>query len=120
MRLNVAERLNLLTICINYQKKFSPDLTSNKVITGFIADLGFDQEELDKLQFSKNGTDWNKSEDKFKEIKIGNKVKEIIQDKLKKLDQEGKLNFLKHFGLCEKFSYEPQEESKVDKKVEKR
>ena len=110
MQLNTSERLNLLSICIDFTKEDSLDLTSNKVMTDFTNDLGFNQEELDKLQFSKNGTDWNKSENKFKEIKVGNKVKEIMQDELKKLDKKGKLSFLKHFSLCEKFGYEPQEE----------
>lgn len=109
MRFNTAERINLLSICVNWTKRDSLDLTSNKVVADFVNDLGFNQEELDKLQFSKSGTDWNKAEDKSKEIKVGNTVKEIIQDGLKKLDEGKKLNFLKHSSLCEKFGYQPEE-----------
>lgn len=85
------------------------DLTSNKVMSDFANDLGFNQEELDKLQFSKSGSDWNKAEDKLKEIKVGNRVREIIQGELKKLDTEKKLNFLEHSSLCEKFGYQPED-----------
>lgn len=109
MRLNTSERINLLSICVNWIKGDSLDLTSNKVMADFVNDLGFNQEELDKLQFSKSGTDWNKVEDKYKEIKVGNKVREVIQDELKKLDEEKRLSFLKHSSLCEKFDYQPEE-----------
>lgn len=112
MRLNVSERLSLLSISIDCAKACSFDLTSSKVMADFTNDLGFEQEEIDKLKFSKSGTDWNKSEDKLKEIRVGNRVKEIVKSELEKLDKRGELSFLKHFGLCEKFGYEPQEESK--------
>lgn len=109
MKLNISERLNLLSICVDWTKKDSLDLTSNKVMADFANDLGFNQEELDKLQFSKSGTGWNKAEDKSKEIKVGSRVKEVIQDELEKFDKEGKLNFLEHSSLCEKFVYQPEE-----------
>jgi len=109
MKLNTSERINLLSICVNWTKRDPWDLTSNRVMADFVNDLGFNQEELDKLQFSKSGTDWNKAEDKVKEIKVGDRVKEIIQDELKKLDVEKKLNFLEHSSLCEKFSYQPED-----------
>lgn len=109
MKLNTSERINLLSICVNWAKRDSLDLTSNKVMTDFANDLGFNQEELDKLQFNKSGTDWDKAEDKSKEIRVGSKVKEIMQNELKKLDEESKLSFLEHSSLCEKFSYQPEE-----------
>lgn len=108
MKFNISERLNLLPVC----KGYSFDLTSNKVMADFANDLGFSQEELDKLKFNKNATDWDKTEDRFKEIKVGNKVKEVIQNELQKLDKKDKLSFLKHFNLCEKFNYEPKKKQK--------
>jgi len=109
MKLNTSERINLLSICVNWTKRDSLDLTSNKVMADFANDLGFSQEELDKLQFSKSGTEWNKAEDKSKEIKVGDRVKEIIQSELKKFGEEKRLNFLEHSSLCEKFNYQPEE-----------
>lgn len=109
MELNTSERLSLLSICTNWGKRDPLDLTSNKVMVDFANDLGFSQEELDKLQFSKSGTGWNKVGDKPKEIKVGKRVKEVIKDTLKKLDEEKKLSFLEHSSLCEKFDYQPEE-----------
>lgn len=109
MRFNTAERINLISMCKSWSQD-PLDFTSSKVVTDFVDDLGFNQEELDKLQFKKSGTDWNKAEDKPKEIKVGSRVKEVIQDELKKLDKEKKLNFLEHSSLCEKFDYQPEEE----------
>ena len=109
MKLNVSERLLLLFMCVNWEKRYLPNLTSKKVMFDFGNDLGFTQEEIDKLEFNKNVTDWNKKEDKAKEIKVGNRVQEIIQNELRGLERKGKLNFIKHFSLCEKFGYVPQE-----------
>lgn len=109
MKFNTSERINLLSMCINWAKRDLLDLTSNRVMADFANDLGFSQEELDKLQFSKSGTDWNKAEDKSKEIKVGNRVKETMQNELKKLDEVKKLSFLEHSSLCEKFGYQPEE-----------
>lgn len=109
MKLNVSERFSLLFICDNWAKKDLPDLIFNKVMAVFANDLGFDQDEIDRLKFNKNASDWSKAEDKLKEVRVGNGVKKIVQNGLQKLDKKGELNFLKHFSLCEKFGYEPRE-----------
>lgn len=114
MKFNTNERLLLLSICINYQKNNIPDLISYKLVLNFIDNLGFDQNEIDKLNFNFDAKEvnWNRKEDRPKEIKVSNQVKRVVKQELTKYDKKKQLNFLKHFSLCEKFGYEP----KLDKK----
>ena len=126
MKFNTAERINLISICRAWAAEVKTDFVSMKVMKDFMGVLGFEQEEIDRLKFEvkPTGTSWNRSEDKEKEIKTVDRVKEIVKEELAKYDKEKQLNFLKHFSLCEKFNYEPQEEpeeeTKIDKKVEKK
>lgn len=103
-------------MCKSWSMDTKTDYVSMKVMNDFMGDLGFGQSEIDALDFKvkKTGTSWNRSKDKPKEVKVVERVKEIIQDELGKYDKLKQLNFLKHFSLCEKFEYQPKEaESKV-------
>ena len=115
MKFITAERINLIAICRAWAAEVKTDFVSMKVMKDFMSALGFDQEEIDRLQFEvkPTGTSWNRQEDKPKEFKVVDRVKEIIRQELGKYDKESQLNYLKHFSLCEKFGYEPQEESKL-------
>jgi len=122
MKFNTAERINLISMCRAWAADTKTDFVSMKVMKDFMSVLGFEQEEIDALQFEvkPTGTSWNRSKDKEKEIKTVDRVKEIIRQELAKYDKEKQLNFLKHFSLCEKFGYEPQEETMPDVEIEKK
>ncbi len=100
MELNIAERVNLISMykswLVNTKTDF--DFTSMKVMNDFASNIGFTQDEIDKLQ---------KSKDKFIEVKVVDRVKEVINKELENYDRVKQLNFLKHFSLCEKFGYQP-------------
>lgn len=120
MKLNTAERINLISMCKSWSIDAKTDFTSMKVMNDFMGDLGFSQDEIDDLQFEvkKNGTSWNRDKDKPKEIKVVDRVKEVIRGELAKYDKAKQLNFLKHFSLCEKFEYQPAEAEPKVKEAE--
>jgi len=111
MKLNTDERINLLSICKFWLVNMQGDYVSLKVVNDFIDSIGFTQEEIDRLQFevSLKGTSWNRKADRQKEVKVVNRIREIIKEELRKYDRAGQLNFLQHFNLCEKFGYQPED-----------
>ena len=118
MKFNTAERINLISMCRSWAADTKTDFVSMKVMKDFMGLLGFEQHEIDKLKFEvkPTGTSWDRAADSEKEIKVMDRVKEIIREELGKYDKAKQLNFLKHFGLCEKFGYEPKEEKKETEK----
>jgi len=111
MKLNTAERINLISMCKTWSVDAKTDFVSMKVMNDFMSNLGFNQDEIDRLKFEvkPNGTSWNRKEDRPKEIKVADRAKEVIKEELAKYDKSKQLNFLKHFSLCEKFGYQPEE-----------
>ena len=99
--LSVLERLVLLS--------FLPkegDFTTIKLLRKLRENLSFDEEEHKKLVFVQEGDQvrWNEdvSAGMTKQIPIGEKQANIIQDALKKLNAEKKLTN-DYFSLYEKF-----------------
>lgn len=120
MLFNTAERINLISMCKSWSVDTKTDYVSMKVMNDFIGKLGFEQSEIDALDFQvkKGGTSWNRDKDKPKEVKVVDRVKDIIKEELGKYDKAKQLNFIKHFSLCEKFGYQPVEEKTEEKKTE--
>jgi hypothetical protein len=92
MVLNVKERLLLGGILPN-----QGDFTTLKIITKLQHELSFSEEEHKLLQFKSipetSSINWNSDAEKDvqKDIPIGEKAMDIIQEALKKLNNEKKL-----------------------------
>jgi len=105
-KLNVLERIVLMGIL-----PANASYANYKIITELKATLSFSEKELKKFDIKdiadpKTGqgrTVWSASaNNEFKDINIGDKVKEIIRIELEKLDKEGKIN-QDNISLYEKF-----------------
>lgn len=98
-KLTVMERLVLLNILPK-----EGDFTTIKLLRKLRENLSFDEEEHKKLMFVQDGDQvrWNMEALTDKHIAIGEKAGDIIQDALKKLNDEKKLTN-EHFSLYEKF-----------------
>lgn len=88
MKLKVFERISLLGILPK-----EGDFATLKIIRQLREDLSFSEEEHKSLniQMVGEGISWDQEKDKGKDIKIGDKAKEIISDALKQLDKQKKL-----------------------------
>lgn len=97
--LTVVERLVLLNILPK-----EGDFTTIKLLRKLRENLSFDEDEHKKLNFVQDGDQvkWNQEALADKQIAIGEKMADIIQDALKKLNTEKKLTN-EHFTLYEKF-----------------
>jgi len=99
MKLNVAERLVLLSVLPE-----QGDFTTLKVIRTLRETLSFSEDEHKEYQFVQEGMSvrWNDKAEQEKDITIGEKANDIIVLALSKLNEEKKLK-MEHFGLYEKF-----------------
>jgi len=100
MLLTAKERIILLSILPNENTNY----ITLKVVHDLKMNAALSDEEFDKVETNEQSTrieGLNKIPDK--EIKIGNKAKEIVLNSLVKLDKANKLTF-DHFTLCEKFN----------------
>jgi len=97
--LTVIERLVLLNILPK-----EGDFTTIKLLRKLRENLSFDEEEHEKLQFQQDGDQvrWNMTAVQSKHIAIGEKMTDIVQSALEKLNSEKKL-MDEHFSLYEKF-----------------
>jgi len=100
MKLDVAERINLLSI-LPQEGSF----LTLKIIRELRETLSFTEKEHKTLQFKQledGRVSWNTKAAKEKDIEIGKKAKSIIKEKLAELDEQKKLKD-NHFSLYEKF-----------------
>jgi len=97
--LTVVERLVLLNILPK-----EGDFTTIKLLRKLRENLSFDEDEHKKLNFVQDGDQvrWDMKAVVEKHIAIGEKMTDIIQGALKKLNDEKKLTD-EHFTLYEKF-----------------
>jgi len=105
-KLNVLERIVLMGIL-----PANASYANYKIITELKAALSFSEKELKKFgikeltdpKTGKGHTTWFQTANtQFKDIQMGEKVKEIIKVELEKLDKEGKIN-QDNISLYEKF-----------------
>lgn len=99
MKLNVAERLNLLGIL-----PAQGDFVTLKIVRKLREALTFDEAELAVLNVKQDGdrVTWNPEADSNKDVEIGEKATDIVVASLKKLNDEKKLTN-QHYSLYEKF-----------------
>jgi hypothetical protein len=97
--LSVLERLVLLSILPK-----EGDFTTLKLVRKLRESLSFDEGEHEKLKFVQDGDQvrWNETAVPPRHMPIGEKMSDLIQDALKKLNDEKKLRE-DHFSLYEKF-----------------
>lgn len=105
MKLDVRERLVLLSVL-----PAEGNFVTLKVVRKLRESLSFSEEEIKGYKFvygvnqetNQNQVTWDNSIEQSKSIEIGTQAKTIIQDALKKLDEQEKLRD-EHFTLCVKF-----------------
>ena len=99
MQLNVQERLILLR-----ELPQAGDITTIKIVHKLRQDLSFSEEEheLYKIEYKDGMIHWDDTNKEIKDIDIKSKAYSIIQDTLKKLDDEKKITE-EHLPLYEKF-----------------
>jgi len=97
--LTVLERLVLLSVLPK-----EGDFVTLKLVRKLRENLSFDEAEIKELNFAQDGDQvrWNEKASITKRINIGEKMSDLIQGALKKLDDEKKLRE-EHFSLYEKF-----------------
>lgn len=80
------------------------DYLTYKILMELKSDLSFSEEELNNMEMVTRGDKitWNPDKEVSKEIKIGEKGREIIIKALKKLDESAKIN-ASNISLYEKF-----------------
>ena len=100
MELNVKQRLMLL----NVVPVEGVRMTDLRIAQELRLKLGFSEEEQARFGFAQEDTrlTWNQAEDVPVEIKIGPRAHVLIQDALKKMDEEKKLT-LDHVDLWDLF-----------------
>lgn len=103
MELTVKERLVLLNVIPK-----EGDFVTLKVVRKLREALSFNEEEIEKWQFTNEQegrmtmTRWDDSIDQNANVNFGEKATDMIVVALKKLDEEKKLTD-DHFSLYEKF-----------------
>jgi len=99
MKLNVLERL-VVSSLLPEQGSF----LNLKLIREAKEDLSFNEEEHKVLEFkSNNGAiNWNASANIIKDIQLGEVVRGLIENALKDLDKQEKIEE-RHFSLYQKF-----------------
>ena len=99
MKLSVRERLVLLSVLPQ-----EGNFITLKVVRKLREGLSFSEEELKQYKFvqDKGRVTWDDSVEQSKAIEIGTQAKIIIQDALKKLNEDKKLKD-EHFTIYEKF-----------------
>jgi len=100
MELNVKQRLVLLQVVPVEGVR----MTDLRIARELQLKLGFTEEEQQRFGFVQEDTRlrWNEAEDAPVDIKIGPRAHVLIQDALKKLDEEKKL-MLDHIELWDLF-----------------
>jgi len=103
--LTVLERLVLLSILPK-----EGNFVTLKLVRKLRENLSFDEAEIKELNFAQDGDQvkWNEKANVTKRVNIGEKMNDLIQEALKKLDDEKKLRE-DHFSLYEKFVEKKQD-----------
>ena len=106
MKLDVRERLILLSVL-----PAEGNFITLKVVRKLKDDLSFSEEEIKQYKFvqKENQVTWNDKVEQEKLVTIGTQAKIIIQDALKKLDEDKKLRD-EHFTIFEKFVEKAKDE----------
>ena len=99
MKLDVRERLVLLSVLPP-----EGDFITLKVVRKLKENLSFSEDEIKLYKFVQTGANvtWNDKIEQSKPIEIGTKAKEVIQEALRKLNDDKKLKD-DHFSIYEKF-----------------
>jgi len=99
MKLDVRERLILLSIL-----PAEGNFITLKVVRKLKEDLSFSEEEIKQYKFvqKEDQVTWDDKVEQSKLVTIGTQGKIIIQDALKKLDEDKKLRE-EHYTIYEKF-----------------
>jgi len=100
MELNVKQRLMLLNVLPVENVR----MTDLRIARELQLKLGFTEEEQARFGFVQDDTrlTWNQDADEPADIKIGPRAHVLIQDALKKLDEEKKLT-LDHLDIWDLF-----------------
>lgn len=99
MEFGVTERITLMQLLPQ-----EGDYLTYKILSELRTALAFSEEELKEFEMVVNGdkVTWNPDKATDKEVKVGDKGKEIIKAALKKLDDSGKISG-SNVSLYEKF-----------------
>jgi len=97
MKLNVLERITLMQILPS-----EGSYATYKILTDLRVQLSFNEEEYKRFGMKEANAQitWQKSEDR--DFIFGEKATSIVQDALKKLDEQGKIT-MQTSSLFEKF-----------------
>lgn len=100
MKLDVRERLVVLSVL-----PIEGNFITLKVVRKLKESLSFSEEEIKLYKFvqSEDTVTWDDEAEQVKLIQIGAQGKTIIQDALKKLDEQKKLKD-EHYSIYEKFA----------------
>jgi len=111
--LGVSDRLHLLNILPK-----EGNAVTLRVLRQFKMKLSFSEEELKNWEIVIEGANikWNQEKAKEKDIEIGTVMLRLIEDNLKKLNDEKKL-IESQLDLYDKFIEEVKEEKKEDEKA---
>ena len=99
MKLDVRERLILLSVLPP-----EGDFITLKVVRKLKENLSFSEDEIKQYKFvqTENNVTWDNSIEQEKPIEIGTTAKKVIQEALKKLNDDKKLKD-EHFTIYQKF-----------------
>ena len=92
MKLNISERINLLSILPT-----ESNYITHKIVTDLKIELSFSEDEIKdySIESHQEGeqayTIWNQAAAKDKDVSIGEKATDIIVDALKKIDEDNKI-----------------------------
>ena len=93
MKLGISERINLLGILPT-----ESNYVTLKIVADLKLELSFSEDEIKEYSIESHQegekvfTIWDQSNEKEKDVSIGEKATDIIVDALKKLDSENKIN----------------------------
>ena len=113
MLFNALERITLLDVLPR-----EGNFQTLKMLRVFREDLSFDEQENKDLKMQAQpdlntgmiSYKWDSAGDKPKEIRVGEKMRDVICDTLKDMDRRGKLTE-QHMGLYERFIEHPEEDN---------
>ncbi len=106
MQLSVHDRLILLNLLPS-----EGDLTTLRIVRDLAQDLGFSDEEHQELGLVNDGNviNWEKENEKPKDVKFGKSALTIVRDQFAQLDRQSKLT-LSHLDTYDKFKEDEDEE----------
>ena len=99
VKLDISERFALLSLMPE-----KGNFATQKVVMDLVRELGFDEKELERIEYKQVGdrANWNPEKDPNKEFDCGKYQTDVISDSLKELDEKDELE-QRHITLYEKF-----------------